>query len=127
MANTRDIAAISQRYFDAWTDRNPDAIAAMHTPDTTFWTRLGGQPVVGRDAARAAFAEIFTRFPDFEFEIYRVRYGADHWVLDWALMSGDVRFDCLDVVELSPDGLVARKDSFIDAAQMQAALSGSDR
>ena len=33
-------------------------------------------------------------------------YGEDHWVLDWALISGDIRFDCLDVVDVSPDGLV---------------------
>ena len=49
-------------------------------------------------------------------------YGEDHWVLDWALISGDIRFDCLDVVVVSPDGLVARKDTFVDMVQMQAAL-----
>ena len=49
-------------------------------------------------------------------------YGEDHWILDWALISGDIRFDCLDVVNVSPDGLVARKDTFIDAAQLQAAM-----
>jgi hypothetical protein len=43
-------------------------------------------------------------------------------VLDWALISGDIHFDCLDVVDVSPDGLVARKDTFIDAAQLQAAM-----
>lgn len=83
---------------------------------------MDGEPVVGRDAVRAAFAEIFTQFPDFTWETYRVLYGENHWILDWALISGDIRFDCLDVVSISPNGLVARKDSFIDAAQLQAAL-----
>lgn len=127
MADTLDIDAIAQRYFAAWADRDPDAIAALHTADTRFWTHMGGEPTVGRDAVRAAFAEIFATFPEFDFETYRVRCGSDHWVLDWALISGDVRFDCLDLVEVSPDGLVARKDTFVDAVQMQAALAGATR
>lgn len=117
-----DLQEISERYFAAWADRDPEAIAALHTEDTRFWTHLGGQPVVGREAARAAFAEIFERFPSFSFQIYRVLYGEGYWVLDWALISGDIRFDCLDVVELSPDGLIARKDSFIDAVQLQTSI-----
>jgi hypothetical protein len=123
-----DLKAISERYFAAWADRDPDAIAALHTNDTRFWTHLGGEPVVGREAARAAFAELFEHFPEFSFQTYRVFYGERHWVLDWALISGDIRFDCLDVVEVSPDGLIARKDSFIDMVQLQATMQkGADR
>jgi ketosteroid isomerase-like protein len=118
---TIDLRAISERYFAAWAQRDPDAIVALHTEDTRFWTRLGGEPIVGRDAVRAIFAEIFESFPDFTFQTYRVLYGEGHWVLDWALISGDIRFDCLDIVVVSPDGLVTRKDTFIDTVQMQAA------
>jgi hypothetical protein len=117
-----DLTAISERYFAAWAARDPDAIVALHTDDTRFWTHLGTGPVHGRGAVRAAFAEIFERFPDFCYQTYRVLYGESHWVLDWALISGDIRFDCLDVVEISPAGLVARKDTFIDAVQLQAAI-----
>jgi len=124
---TLDIRAISERYFAAWAERDPDAIASLHTPDTLFWTHMDAKPAAGRDAARAAFGEIFDRFPDFAFETYRVRYGDDHWVLDWALLSGEIRFDCLDLVEVSPDGLVSRKDTFIDVVQMQDALNGAGR
>lgn len=122
-ATAVDLKAISERYFAAWADRDPDAIVALHTDDTRFWTHLGGEPVVGRDAVRATFADLFEAFPAFDFEVYRVLYGTDHWVLDWALISGDIRFDCVDVVVVSPDGLVARKDTFVDAVQMQAALA----
>lgn len=117
-----DLKAISERYFAAWAARDVDAIAALHTADTRFCTHAGSDPVVGRADVKAAFAGIFEQFPQFSFEVYRVLYGADHWVLDWALISGDVRFDCLDVVNVSPDGLVARKDTFIDASQLQTAL-----
>jgi ketosteroid isomerase-like protein len=56
-------------------------------------------------------------------------------VLDWALISRvkldqggepverEVRFDCLDVVTVR-DGLVARKDTYIDTAQLAAAMEG---
>jgi len=117
-----DLRAISERYFAAWANRDPGAIVALHTDNTRFCTHLGGDPVVGGDAVRATFADLFTVFPDFTFATYRVLYGEDHWVLDWALISGDIRFDCLDVVMVSPDGLVARKDTFVDAVQMQAAM-----
>lgn len=118
-----DLKALSERYFAAWAKRDPDAIAGMHTEDTRFWTHVGAEPVVGRDAAREAFAGIFEQFPEFTFETYRVLYGDDHWVLDWVMISGGVRFDCLDVVTVSPEGLIARKDSFIDSAQMTASMN----
>jgi ketosteroid isomerase-like protein len=121
-----DLKAVSERYFAAWEARDPDAIVALHTEDTQFWTHIGGEPVRGRDAVREAFAETFERFPDFGFEVYRVLYGPDHWVLDWALTSGHVRFDCLDIVNVSDNGLVARKDTFVDFVQLQAALQRQD-
>jgi hypothetical protein len=121
-AQKLDVKVISERYFAAWAARDPDAIVALHTDDTRFWMHLGAEPVEGREAVRTAFAEIFEQFPELTWETYRVLYGEDHWVLDWALISGDVRFDCLDVVDVAPDGLVARKDTFIDTVQLQAAM-----
>ena len=120
-----DLPAISERYFAAWATRDPSAIVALHTEDTQFWTHVGTAPVQGREAVRAAFAEIFAQFPDFTWETYRVLYGEDHWILDWALISGDIRFDCVDVVNVNADGLVSRKDTFIDTAQLQAALGAA--
>jgi hypothetical protein len=118
----QDLKAISERYFAAWAARDPDAIVALHTEDTRFWMHMGGEPVVGRDAVRTTFAEIFVQFPELMWETYRVLYGEDHWILDWALICGDIRFDCLDVVNVAPDGLVVRKDTFVDAAQLQGAM-----
>ncbi len=127
VSTVANLKEISERYFAAWADRDPDAIVNLHTEDTQFWTRLGGEPVVGREAVRATFAGLFDTFPDFSFETYRVLFGEDHWVLDWALISGDIRFDCLDVVVVSPAGLVARKDTFVDAVALQAAMGAGAR
>lgn len=126
-----DVEQISERYFAQWEARDPDGIVALHTEDTSFWSHAGGGAVQGREAVRAAFAEIFERFPEFSFETYRVLRGADFWVLDWALLftpegGEQQRFDCVDVVNLSPDGLVSRKDTFIDMVQLQAALPQMD-
>ena len=127
-----DLQRMSERYFAAWEANDPDAIAALHTEDTQFWSHLGTGPVKGRAAVRATFAELFERFPEFGFETYRVLYGPDFWVLDWALIFRPEgaeerrRFDCLDVVNVSPEGLVARKDTFVDMVQLQAALPGAD-
>jgi uncharacterized protein (TIGR02246 family) len=127
-----DLKQISERYFAAWEARDPDAIVALHTEDTRFWTHLGTEPVSGREAVRATFAEVFERFPEFGVETHRVLYGPNFWVLDWALTfkpeASDERasFDCLDVVNVSPDGLVARKDTFVDVVQLQAALPDVD-
>lgn len=123
-----DLETISARYFAAWDARDPDAIVALHTPDTQFWTHLGTEPVKGREAVRETFAEIFERFPEFGYETYRTLHGPDFWVLDWALTfqpAGSrerARFDCVDVVNVAQDGLVARKDTFVDMVQLQAAL-----
>lgn len=127
-----DLKEISERYFAAWEANDPDAIVALHTEDTQFWSHLGTEPVVGREAVRGMFAELFERFPEFAFETYRVLYGPDFWVLDWALIfkpegsDQTQRFDCLDVVNVSAEGLVARKDTFIDMVQLQAALPQLD-
>jgi ketosteroid isomerase-like protein len=126
-ATAVDVKAISERYFAAWEKRDPDAIVALHTENTRFWTHTGGDAVDGRDAVRDTFAQLFEVFPEFSFETYRVFYGDDHWVLDWALISGDIRFDCLDIVVVSADGLVARKDTFIDSVQLQAAMEAATR
>lgn len=131
-ATQPDLERIAERYFAAWEARDVDAIIEMHTEDTRFWSHLGTAPVEGREAVRATFAELFERFPEFGFETYRVLYGPDFWVLDWALTfepegaEETARFDCLDVVNVTAEGLVARKDTFVDMVQLQAALPGSD-
>lgn len=127
-----DLERISERYFGQWAARDPDAIVALHTPDTQFWTHLGIGPVSGREAVRETFAGFFDRFAEFGFDTHRVLYGPDFWVLDWKLTfepegAAERRgFDCLDVVNVSADGLVARKDTFIDMVQLQAALPETD-
>jgi uncharacterized protein (TIGR02246 family) len=126
------LQAIFDRYLAAWAARDPDRIAALHTVDTTFRLRLDRPPVSGRAAVRTAFAELFEQWPEFGLELHRLRFGPDHWVMDWAatavLTNHDgtprgVRFDCVDFVIVAADGLVSSKDTFVDFAQVQSALA----
>lgn|SRR5262245_16746898 len=127
-----DLRGIFEVYAAAWAERDPARIAALHTVDTTFWLRLDRDPVIGREQVQAAFAELFEQWPEFGLDVHRVHLGSDHWVLDWAISSvltdpdgsrRAVRFDCLDVVVLADDGLVQRKDTFVDYLQVQRALT----
>lgn len=129
-STTLDLSEITRRYFAAWSAHDPDAIVALHTPDSQFQAHGRGEAVRGRAALREAFAQVFARYPGFAFEVHRVLFGDGHWVLDWTLTfqpPGERRrgVHCLDVVEVAGDGLVARKDTFFDFAQLKAAFGGA--
>jgi ketosteroid isomerase-like protein len=59
-AEMQDLAV---RYGAAWAGRDLDAIMAMHTDDTVFHLHGGGEPAVGRDATREAFAAALASGP----------------------------------------------------------------
>ena len=124
--DTVDIGALAERYLAAWEHRDPAAIIALHTAGTRFQIHVGADEVVGADAVKVAFEDIFAQWTQFGFETTRVLLGERHWVLDWTLTaelvgeggSTPVRLDCLDVVEISDDGLVASKDTYINGGDL---------
>ena len=118
----RTLAELYDRYVAAWAAHDPDAIVALHTADTTFWLHHGQQPLSGREAVRDAFATMFKQLPDFGFVVHRTEFGLRHWVLDWTLTTGTASWDCLDLVTVSDDWRVARKDTFVDGVQLAHAL-----
>ncbi|MBA2672753.1 nuclear transport factor 2 family protein [Ramlibacter sp.] len=125
-----DLAAIADRYAAAWIARDPEAIVALHAPDSTFQAHGRGAQVKGKPALQKEFAGIFERYPNFGVEIHRLLLGDTHWTLDWTLTfqpEGKERrgFHALDVVEVDDAGLVARKDTFFDFAQVKAAMEST--
>jgi ketosteroid isomerase-like protein len=125
-----DLTALSEDYLAAWSARDPDRIVALHSEDTVFEAHAGSGPVSGREAVRDAFAELFEQWPNFDFEKHRLLLGEGHWVLDWTLLSsggpaGDVRIGCLDVVVVDAAGLVARKDTYVDLADVGSLAGGA--
>ena len=133
------LEALSQRYGEAWNSQELEAIVAMHAEDGIFQLHApGGEPVTGRSAIREAFAGFLAQLPDIHFEPVRLRTGPDHWVLE-SVMTGTVgapievegetvdasgarvEVDFLDVIAVQ-DGLIARKDSYLDTLSFQTQL-----
>ena len=121
-----------QRYNDAWASRDPDAIVALHTEDTTFRYHTGFEAATGKAAVRQAFTDLFARLPDLGLKPVSLRTGSDFWVAEW-LMTGTaaasgakVEVDLVDVITVK-GGLVASKDSYVDAVSLQAQLGGETR
>ena len=124
-----DIQALFERYAQTFGSHDADAVSLLHTDDSVFWQRTGGPAVQGREAIREAFAALFAQWPDLGFDVRRVMTGDRYWILDWdltATVNGkEVRFACLDVVDVDDAGQVTRKETFIDLAQAQASLTAA--
>ena len=119
---TQELAA---RYGAAWAKHDLDAILAMHTDDTVFHLHGFSEPATGLAAVREAIAATFARSPDLRFDKSRVYIGDGHFVSEYR-MSGTAEgkpFACegVDVIAVS-DGLIARKDTYLDWAAMQRQL-----
>lgn len=105
------------KYSRAWAAHDPDAIAAMHTEDSVFHLHDIGPPAEGRAAVRKLIANLVAAAPDVRFQPVRVHFGADHFVSEY-VMSGTAQgrpfaIHGADVFTMR-DGLVARKDSYLD-------------
>jgi uncharacterized protein (TIGR02246 family) len=136
------IEELAARYGDAWNSQDLDGIVALHAPDGVFQLHVpGSEPVTGRDAIGESFAGFLTQLPDIHFEPLRLRAGTDFWVLE-SRMSGTVaapievdgatieasgtrvEVDFLDVIAVA-DGLLARKDSYLDSLGFQQQMEGA--
>jgi hypothetical protein len=127
---------VFDRYHAAWEAKDPDAIAALHTDDSTFALRSGGTRVRGRATLRQHFAGIFAEFPGYRAEVHRLLLGDGHWVLEWTMVvdlpaadggTFTARIDLVDVVDVDGSGLVTRKDVWVDGVQQAAAYRRAGR
>ncbi len=122
-----NVAAIAERYAAAWMARDPAAIVELHAQDSIFQAHGRSGEVQGHRALLNEFSEIFERYPGFNVVTHRLLLGERHWTLDWNLTfqpPGHERrgFRAVDIVEIDNDGLVTRKDTFFDYAQVKAAM-----
>ena len=113
----QSVADLASQYHQGWVDRDPDTIVALHTEESTFHIHGLTDPAVGNKAVRGLIASLLTLVPDLHFEAKRFYVGTDHIVFEYD-MSGTtegVQFVCdgVDVIAVN-DGLVARKDTYLD-------------
>jgi ketosteroid isomerase-like protein len=118
-AEVQDLAVC---YGAAWAAHDLDAIMALHTEDTVFHLHGDIAPAVGSAATREAFATAMEQWPDIRFERKRVHIGSGHFVSEYEMAATQagrqIVCDGVDVFSLR-DGLVARKDTYLDWAAIQ--------
>jgi ketosteroid isomerase-like protein len=111
------IEELAGQYHQGWADRSPEVVAALHTEDSTFHMHGVADPVVGRGPVLDLVVSLLTLVPDLQFEAKRVYVGTDHIVFEYDMSgtSNGSQFVCdgVDVIAVA-DGLVARKDTYLD-------------
>lgn len=114
-----DVQDLAVRYGAAWAAHDLDAIMALHTEDTVFHLHGDAEPAVGLAATREAFATAMDQWPDIRFERRRVHIGSAHFVSEYEMRASrggrEIVCDGIDVLSVR-DGLVARKDTYLDWA-----------
>jgi steroid delta-isomerase-like uncharacterized protein len=134
------VEELAQRYGDAWNARDVDAIMSMHAEDSVFQVYMAGEEVRGNEAVREAFEGIVAVWPDIHFATRRLYACEGLFVHEYTISAtlaqplplggivvqptGEkVEFDGVDVIAVE-DGLVKRKDTYLDlvAAQRQFGL-----
>ncbi len=116
------ITDLAGAYSKAWASHDADAVAALHTKDSVFHVHGLGAAATGVEMVRQLTAGFFALVPDLLFTPKRVYIGPDHLVFEYD-MSGTTAgkpFVCdgVDVIAFR-DGLVARKDTYLDMVGLQ--------
>lgn len=114
---TVNLIEFAKQYSAAWAAHDPDAIAALHTDDSVFHLHDIAPPAMGHAAVRDLIATLLASVPNVHFEPRRAHFGAEHFVTEY-VMSGTAETKSFaiagaDVFSMR-NGLVARKDSYLD-------------
>jgi steroid delta-isomerase-like uncharacterized protein len=139
--STTAIRMLAERYGEAWNRQDLEAIMDLHSDDCVFQAHAAGTPPAeGKQAVREAFASYIALLPEISFAERSLRVGEGFWVLE-STMTGTaagslevdgesvgtdgarVEVDCVDVIEVR-DGLIAGKQTYLDATTMQRQLEG---
>ena len=127
----RTVAAIIDRYADAWNRHDVDAILALHTEDAVFENHTSGGLATGKAELRKLIEGVFTTFPDLNFATRRAYFTEDVAVVEWTATATHTNpitrgartfpasgktlsWNGMDVMPLH-NGLVARKDVYADS------------
>ncbi len=111
------VEELTMAYHGAWVELDPNAIIALHSPDSVFHMHGAAEAATGKDAVSELIAALLKLVPDLKFEPKRLYSGNDHIVFEYD-MSGTFDgspFICdgVDVIAVT-DGLVSRKDTYLD-------------
>ena len=121
---SKEIAAVNievlQAFADAWNRHDIEALMSFMTEDCVFESSAGpdicGTRYAGHEAVRAAFAEVWTTFPDAHWGNARHFVQEDRGVSEWTFTGTRadrtrVEVHGCDLLTLR-DGKIALKNSF---------------
>jgi ketosteroid isomerase-like protein len=134
---TRDL---DDRYSAAWATYDVDAIVAMHAPYGAAQTHMSGEVEhVGHDAIRTHWETTFAVWPDVTFETRRLHVFPGLVVHEMTIRAtlgvplpgedGEIPADGRGIevaaVDVMPwaDGLLVRKDTYLDSGAMLTQLT----
>jgi steroid delta-isomerase-like uncharacterized protein len=129
--NDASVQAMMDRYNDAWNRHDVDAILALHTEDSVFENHTSGGRAVGKVEIRSLIQGVFATFPDLRFEARRAYFREGVAVVEWTATATHTKpitragrtiaptgkrlsWNGVDVLPIR-DGLVARKDVYVDS------------
>ena len=105
------VAALIERYNDAWNAQDLDTIDALHDPEIVFHNHTADERAAGKEAVREHIGRIFENNPTLAFTTRSLRCGADFAVCEWTATAAGKEWDGVDVFPLR-DGLILRKDVY---------------
>jgi steroid delta-isomerase-like uncharacterized protein len=131
------IRAANDATYAAWNAHDPDAVAAVFSPDAELIDAGSPEPVHGRDAIRARAAELLDVFGDLRLERVELLIdppaNADRWVVSGThrgefvgipATGRAIRVQGCTFSTFGADGLVIRDVNFWDVPALLAQLSG---
>ncbi len=96
-------------YRSAWENRDPDAAAALFTPDAPYREQPYQEPFQGREGVRAYWAEVTATQSDVRFRYGAPIVTADRTVVEWwvTMRNGgaDVTLAGIFLLRFDNDGL----------------------
>ncbi|MCC7071536.1 MAG: nuclear transport factor 2 family protein [Deltaproteobacteria bacterium] len=125
-------------YDAAWNAHDLPAVLAMHTDDSVFQSHTTGELATGKPQIGTMINRLWRLYPDLRFEIRRMYARQGLVVQEWTAVAthtrsipgrgrayrptGEVlRWLGVDVIPLR-DGLILRKDAYVDTAALQRQL-----
>lgn len=85
MANMQfSFAGLARRYAEAWTSRNPSAVAEFYAPDGQIAINRG-EPHVGTEAIAAMARGFYAEFPDIVVHCDLPRIAGNQGIIAWTL------------------------------------------
>ena len=111
---------VLQAFADAWNRHDVDALMSFMSDDCVFEASAGpdvcGARYTGREAVRAAFAEVWTTFPDAHWGNASHFVHGDRGVSEWTFTGTRVDGTCVEVrgcdLLTFRDGKIALKNSY---------------